>query len=193
MEQEWQDFYRLCAIFSITTDPALLPQFPAVSDYYPPPTFISDNHDWVEEYKSYSGYIRDPQVLVKLLRWTSKRVNVPALGQVDSTHLPEWYRLFAERERQSGYPLDSFTKILRYLVPATYFRYLETIFEKMLVICPLEGENGASVDWVSGLLGWWVLGMQMTSPDALDVVDVMQQRWQASSRALGHLFRCWVR
>jgi hypothetical protein len=188
------DFYRLTSVFTVSMNPSLLHDYPSLSDYFPPPAFVPETHDWRSDYTSYSGYVRDPLVLAHMLRWITKRVSAPPSGTRDERGLPEWYRAYVERERVLGFPPNAYKSVLEGLIPSEFNRYLEVLFDQMAVICANETDNGASVDWMCGILGWWIMGMEMDKENpSVDKAIVLKERWSAASGALGHLFRSWIR
>ena len=193
-----QDFYRLAAIFTISSDPSCLSEYPSLSDYFPPPAFVTDNHDWYADYSSYSGYVRNPQVLVRFLRWITKRVNGPDAGARSGDGLPEWYSKFAEHESREGFPRNAWHTILESHIPTSYCHYLEELFDRVAIVCANEADNGASIDYMCGTLGWWLLGSDLLVPTLnadkrVDRLAALEERWTSASKAMGHLFRCWVR
>lgn len=193
------EFYRLLAIFSISTSPNLLSKFPSLSTYFPPPSFVSSDHDWTADYIGYSGWIRNPKVLARLLRWVSKRVVDSDIPRQDSVgKLPDWYKQFRWQEEEQNLPVSGFDTILRPLVPPAYFEYLRNLFEQMALICANAAQNGASVEWTSGVLGWWIIGIDYYRRIALDssaddVWAEFETAWMEARNAMHHLFLSWVR
>lgn len=198
LESTRQEFYRLAAIFTISTDPSCLAEYPSLSDYFPPPAFVTDDHDWSADYSSYSGYVRNPQVLVHFLKWVTKRVKGPDSGSRSENGMPEWYRKFSEQETREDYPLSAWHGILPSYISSSYCRYLEELFDRVALISANEADNGSGIDYMCGILGWWLLDTQIpASAPKLekenDQLDVLETHWKAATKAMGHLFRCWVR
>lgn len=194
MERHHQDSYRLAAIFAVSSNPSKLPSYPSLSDYFPPPAFVPDNHDWLSDYSSYSGYTRDPQVLVHFLRWVTKRVQLPDQGSMDAKGLPQWYTEFVKQEQSQGYPENAFRTLLSDLIPIAYGRYLEALFDSLASICANEANNDAGLDWMCDILGVWVLGASKNEHSSDDLnIEGLETGWRSASAAMHHLFRCWVR
>ena len=197
-ESTRHEFYRLAAIFAVSTDPSCLTDYPSLSNYFPPPAFVTDDHDWSADYSSYSGYIRNPQVLVQFLKWVVKRVNCPESESRSENGLPDWYQRFSEQETTENYPPSAWHTILPSHVPTSYCRYLEELFDRVALISANEADNSASIDYMCGVLSWWLFALQLPASVAKgdredDRLDVLESRWEAAAKAMGHLFRCWIR
>lgn len=197
------EFYRLLAIFSVSTTPSLLPKFPSLSTYFPPPTFVSSDHDWTADYIGYSGWIRDPRVLARLLRWVTKRIIDFDLAEQDAAdNLPEWYKEFRRQEHEQNYPVNGFIVLLRPLIPPAYFEYLRNLFEQMALICANAAQNGASVQWTCGIFCWPIMGkygqrsIQLARSDVAsehEIWEDFEAAWFHDRDAMYHLFLSWVR
>jgi hypothetical protein len=194
VERNHRDSYRLAAIFAVSCNPSSLRKYPSLSDYFPPPAFVPDNHDWLSDYSSYSGYTRDPRVLVHFLRWVTKRVQLPDPGSGDAEGMPQWYRKFEEQEKSRGYPEDAFHTILSDLVPGAYVQYLEALFDCLASVCANEANNDAGLEWMCDILGLWVVGAQKAGRiDGNMHIKGLEVEWRSASIAMHHMFRSWVR
>ena len=194
VERHHRDAYRLAAIFAVSSNPSSLASYPSLSDYFPPPAFVTDNHDWLSDYSSYSGYTGDPRVLVYFLRWVTKRVQLPDQGAVDDQGLPQWYTKFVEQEQTQAFPENAFRTILSDLIPVAYGRYLEALFDCLASVCANEARNDAGLEWMCDILGVWVLGASVEGDSNKDVgIEGLEVEWRSASAAMHHLFRCWVR
>lgn len=198
-QSEEDAFYRLLAIFTVATSPQILSSFPSLFNYFPPPAFVADDHDWIGDYTSHSGWIREGKVLSRALRWVLKRTSGErGSGTGSQAGLPQWYKTFAEEERQSNYPNAAFETLLRSQITAPHLNYLKAVFEQVALIGANGVRNGASVEWLCGVLGWWLLKVDgrgssgRVTGSGVDFVARVEE-WEGAALAMEHLFVCWVR
>lgn len=172
---------RLRAIFIVAIRPSQLPQFPSLSTFFPPPTFTSVQHNFLDDFDTAVSWT-GAETLCSFLVWTLHR-----LGGEQYDSLPTWYHTFAREEVAAGYPSDAFTRIPQ----DQRYRALSNIID--VIASTLARQSDLPLRHLTNQLAWYLLEQRSaTSADELSLKDFVG-RWNAAAAALDHVVLARIR
>ncbi|EIN05689.1 hypothetical protein PUNSTDRAFT_91263, partial [Punctularia strigosozonata HHB-11173 SS5] len=145
------------------------------------------------------NYTRDPHDVAAVLRWGLRHFepSTPASTGSPSTTVHsfglsrDWYTIFHDNERSSGYPLRAFTEKLVPLLPEEHTSLLNAILDVTSCLARHAEANGISGSKFAKFVGFWVLAVPRIEPN--DDWEKFYTRWERNGRMMEHLFLARIR
>jgi len=139
-------------------------------------------------FQSELAEVRSPHDVAAVLRWGVRHLE---LEQASFGEQEDWYKKFFESERDSGYPIRSYSQHLPPVVRTAHLELLTTLLDIVSSLASHAESNGISGSRLSKLIGLWLLTAQRAQKD--DDWVTFYNRWDKYGRILEHLFLAYIR